>query len=341
MNDHIFVVGNSRSGTTMLAKILGKSAQGCDLSELHFLEQVVTGKDFGSSKKFSDTESLTIGSKLFAVVRDGYFYGKANQEISYEAEKILERHPNWPNLTASEIYHCITVNAVKSADKSKPIDQTPRNVFYIEEILSALPSSKIVCMTRDPRDICLSQKGKWKRRFFGANIPLMESLRAWSNYHPYITTKIWNGAVLAGKNAAKYQNVMIVKYEDFVLNPEIILEKICKHCSLEYNISMLRVEQVGSSQRVDDNSKKGVDASRIGTWESGGLAKSEISICEATAGKILNEAGYFPSNVKVSLLNTLFIWIILPLKLFLSLILNVNKIKNINDWFLKRLIQKK
>lgn len=46
-------------------------------------------------------------------------------------------------------------------------------------------------MVRDPRDVLLSQKYKWKIRFLGANnIPYREVLRCWANYHPIAIAKL-------------------------------------------------------------------------------------------------------------------------------------------------------
>ena len=75
-------------------------------------------------------------------------------------------------------------------------DQTPRNVFYIRDILDAFPEARIINMVRDPRAVLLSQKNKWRRRSLGESaLPRSEVVRSWSNYHPIVTARIWRGAV--------------------------------------------------------------------------------------------------------------------------------------------------
>ena len=46
-------------------------------------------------------------------------------------------------------------------------------------------------MIRDPRDVMLSQKNKWKRRFLGAKqIPLREVVRSYVNYNPILISDV-------------------------------------------------------------------------------------------------------------------------------------------------------
>ena len=69
-------------------------------------------------------------------------------------------------------------------------------------------------MVRDPRDVLLSQKNKWKRKFLGANdIPFFELLRARFNYHPYTISKMWKTAVNRG--CVKHQNVQTISLKIF------------------------------------------------------------------------------------------------------------------------------
>ena len=74
--------------------------------------------------------------------------------------------------------------------------QTPNNLFYIKDILQEYPHAKVINMVRDNRDVLLSQKHKWKRKFLGAQgIPLFESFRSMFNYHPITTSLVWNSSL--------------------------------------------------------------------------------------------------------------------------------------------------
>ncbi|MEZ5023383.1 MAG: sulfotransferase [Chitinophagales bacterium] len=66
----IFIVGNSRSGTTMMLRILNNHSQVYGLNELHFFEQLWSSAD--KNKEISKEEAITLAAKLLFVQRDGY-----------------------------------------------------------------------------------------------------------------------------------------------------------------------------------------------------------------------------------------------------------------------------
>lgn len=331
MATQIFVLGNSRSGTTMLARILGMGPEAADLRELHFIEQMVTGEDFTSTTTLPIETTSKLASRLLSVIRDGYFHSTDTAKYTEDAQKIVTADMTYP-----AVFEAVRMAEAQRLGKTVPIDQTPRNVFYIDAILNAYPDARVVCMVRDPRDVCLSQKGKWRRRFLGADIPLAEALRSWANYHPFVTAKIWAGAVRAGNAAAHDPRVLEVRFEDITANPEAVIRRTCDHCDLTFTADMLNVDQVGSSDRRDETGKKGVDASRVGTWEAA-LSGAEISICEAVVGDLLMENGYHLSSKKGATLSRVLWMAALPFKLGLSLALNLRRVRNIVSWARKRL----
>ena len=52
---------------------------------------------------------------------------------------------------------------------SVAVCQTPTNVYHLDKILNSFDQVKIINMVRDPRDVLLSQKNKWKRKYLGAS----------------------------------------------------------------------------------------------------------------------------------------------------------------------------
>ncbi len=331
MTLQIFVLGNSRSGTTMLARILAMGQDAADLRELHFIEQMITGEAFKSPTPLGRAEAQALAARLISVIRDGYFHGTSGAAYADEAQKLVTN-----GMTASNLFEAVRLSETKRLGKTVPIDQTPRNVFYIKDILAAYPEARIVCMVRDPRDVCLSQKGKWRRRFLGANIPLFEALRSWANYHPWVTAKIWAGAVKAGDAAADNPRVLVIRFEDITKDPEKHIRAICDHCGLTFTPNMLEVEQIGSSDRRDEAGKTGVDASRVGTWEKS-LSGAEIAICEAQAGPLLARHGYAPSTKHGTALSRVLWMVALPFKLGLALALNLKRVRNLWSWARKRM----
>ncbi len=330
----IFVLGNSRSGTTMMARILGRHSQVADLQEMHFIEQIITGAEFAAGQDLAPDRAVDLAARLLSVLRDGYFF--AGDGAAYRTEAAdLASAP----ISAAALFEKVRLSEAQKRGKTIPLEQTPRNVFYIPELLAAYPQARILCMVRDPRDVCLSQKGKWRRRFLGANIPLFEALRAWGNYHPLVTAKIWSGAVQAGDAHGDHPQVKVVRYEDVAANPEQVVRDICAHCALTFEPDILNVAQQGSSDRQDVTGATGVDTSRIGTWQNR-LSPAEIALCERVAGPDMARHGYDPAPMRANPIGIVFWWALLPLKLAMALALNLKRVKSLGSWLRKRLFSK-
>ena len=333
--DKIFVVGNSRSGTTMLARILGKNSKVYTFNELHFLEQTISTEDFLSANELEKDKAIGITSRLLGVIRNGYFAHTNSSELAIEATEIIRK---LEVINCQTIFSSVTLSVAAENEKSVICEQTPRNVFYIDELLKAYPSARIVNIVRDPRDVLLSQKNKWKRRFLGAkNIPLYEAIRSWSNYHPLVIAKIWKAAVNAIIPFQNNPNVLTVQYEQVTGAPEQTTREICKHCRIIFEYEMLDVNKEGSSGRKDNEAKAGIDRSRVGSWQTGGLSKAEVYICENMLTIEMDRFGYINSGYQASIITLLFWYSILPFKLSISLLLNIRRVKSLKSWVGKRM----
>lgn len=238
----------------------------------------MTAEEFLDPSDLEDKDGIKLASKVLSTAYDGYFAKTDTEKYVDEARDIIA---NMDAKSCGDIFSTIVHSIAQNDGKQIICEQTPRNVFYIEEILARYPDAKIVNMVRDPRDILLSQKNKWKRRFLGAtNIPLSESFRSWANYHPMVTSKIWKSAVEAGRKGEADPRCLTMRFEDIASDPRTNIQAICDHCGLEFEETMLEVERIGSSANKDAVASKGIDSSRVGGWSKGGLSTAEVRICE-------------------------------------------------------------
>ena len=227
----IFVVGNSRSGTTMMGRILNNHDEVHTFPELHFFEQMWSGKD--KDKILTGDEAIKLAERLLNISAAGYFAKREPEKYSAEASKIISQIPA-SGLTALQIFAATIVHESNKAGKKFPCDQTPQNVFYIREVLEAFPDSYFINMVRDPRDVLLSQKRKWKRRFLGGtHATWYETIRAWTNYHPLTISKLWNSAIRA-REQVKDKRVMSVQFESLLQNPDQTIESICQFLQIAF-----------------------------------------------------------------------------------------------------------
>ena len=332
----IFVIGNARSGTTMMGRILGNHPSVYTFhKELHFFEKLWTWED--RNRKLSIPEALQCAAKLSCIAEDGFFTQGDHRVYKEKAlpiiQSIEENALDLPRVYAAFLKHISAENG-----KSIPCEQTPGYVYYIREILELFPEAKLINMVRDPRDILLSQKKRWKR-FWRPEQKLLElSVRTWMNYHPISTSRLWNAAVSAGCRARNERKILSVRYEDIVKDPEKEIKRICAFIGISYNHKMLEVPMVGSSLISDTPEKTGIDRKRTANWKEGGLNSAELFLCQMLATHNMKRFGYKDTGVTPNPIFPLFYCMTFLPKLVISLFLHVKYIKNLSDAVSRRLI---
>jgi hypothetical protein len=334
----IFVVGNSRSGTTLMGLVLGLNSQVFTFEELHFFEQLWLPQD--RHRNLTPAEAEMLAAKLLAIQASDYISQGNPKEFAETATAIIQEMPE-DQRTSTDVFKAFLLYVAHQKGKEIPCDQTPRNVLYIPEILELYPDARIINMIRDPRDVLLSQKYKWKIRFLGAtNIPYREAVRSWINYHPFTISKLWNASVQAADKFADHPRVRTIRFEDLITKPDTILQEVCEFVGLDYDPEMLNVPQNEggvSSHKKQTPGAKGIDNKAAGKWKRGGLSSAEIHICQQITQPNMLKHGYENSDVKLNPIAVASSWAFLPAKLSLALLFNLHRTRNIIEAIKRRL----
>lgn len=331
----IFVVGSSRSGTTMMGRILGNHQDVFTFRELHFFEELWTLKNRYSI--ISWNESVKIAARLLCVQRNGYLK-QSNPTNFYEEAKIIIKDRQSEQITSAQVFNAFLSYETAKNGKVFSCEQTPLNVFYIAEILELFPQARIINMIRDPRDVLLSQKNRWKRRFLGAKkIPLITVFRSWVNYHPITITKLWNASVNSANRYNNDSRVYSLRFEDLIIDPQRSVRCICDFLGITFHDNLLDVPLVGSSHRMDQPERKGIDIEAQGRWRKGGLTSTEVFLCQWMAGANMQLHGYNLAQARSTSLQLTFNVISFPIKLVLAFMLSLKRMKNIIVTIRKRL----
>ena len=335
MTGMIFVVGNSRSGTTMLGRIFGSHSQVYMFEELHFFEHLIDAATVLERPIWSENECIQLLERLITTAHGGFFRKVVPGKYSSDAECILAQSPS---KDPASIYATFLKYETCRNGKTIPCEQTPRYLFYASEILEAYPSAKIVNIVRDPRDVLLSQKNKWRIRFLGTkSIPLREAFRAWVNYHPYTISLLWLGALRKAQQMESHPRFISIRFEDLLAQPEITTRKLCEFAELPFEPEMLNVPQIGSSIGQDNPSRKGIDSERVGGWRKGGLTPTEISICQRVAENQMKRMGYEIAEIPTTILHRSFSMLLFMVKASMALLLNLSRTKNLRETLRRRL----
>lgn len=268
-----FIVGNDRSGTTMLRVMLHRSREAA-----------------------LPTESMLLGD--FAPVRAGRIdlsrHDAATRfaRIVWEHPKVrlwdLEGPPPVPpvGLSHAEAYR-FAVEAPYRAyagkhGKERWGDKTPSYIAHVDEIVAVWPNARFVNMVRDGRDVALSIR----QLPFGANNVWAAGLD-------------WACGIRMGLDAERRHpgQVLTVRYEDVVADPAPLLRRVCDFVGIAFNSDMLAIEKAPREVVESDkeswftNLWSGINQKSVGKWRAG-MSAEEQAVFSAVAGDELVQCGY-------------------------------------------------
>jgi hypothetical protein len=264
-----FVVGNDRSGTTMLRSVLDRSAEAAVPPESMFL------LDFAPVRRRGGLERPEAAA---AFVRTVWSHPRVR------LWKLRgDPPPVPPGLGHADAYR-FAVEApfrayARAAGKERFGDKTPAYLHAVDELLAVWPEGRVVVLVRDARDVALSITAMP----FGPN-------------NAYAAARWWARGIRRGLDAQRRhpQQVLTVRYEDLVLDPPARIEQVCAHLGLGYNSEMLAIE--GSEDTEDETARysrvtAGITAAEVGKWRTG-MSREDQRIVAAVAGPELRELGY-------------------------------------------------
>ena len=331
----IFVVGNSRSGTTMLGRILGIHSKVYTFGELHFFEQLVGIDEFASNHLWTKAKAQVLVEKLLTRARDGFFAKYLQGQYQSDALKILDASSS---LTPRDVYRAFMKSEAQRNGSEIACEQTPRYLFVTNELLDAYPNARIINMVRDPRDVVKSQKSKWKRRFLGGGtIPLQEAIRAWCNFHPWFVSRLWLSSVKYAQSIND-DRIITIRFEDLLFDAEKEVSRICEFLGITFESEMLLPPQVGSSSGLDSPEKLGVNRERAGGWRKTGIAASDRIITEWVCKGPMQKFGYndLRNNGRLTLA-ALPSMVTIPLKVAVAIPFNISRFRGVVSSIKRRL----
>lgn len=244
----IFVVGHSRSGSTLLATLLGRHSRILALPETHFFGGSYSGFFL---RRFWSYRS--IGSLLRFTVDDNIRL----RDLGLHKESIKSSLISQPDINSKSILDCIFSSCLKSSKKQLVLEKTPYHIEHVDRILKWYPEARIICIVRDGRDAIDSQ-----------------ILAPWTHSSPKRHALYWAWCVKRSiKLQRKYpESVTIVRYEDLVMDPSSTLRKLASHIGVDFEPEILNEIN---------------DASTVPLWELGWKGESKRAIDSNKAFKWL------------------------------------------------------
>ena len=299
----IFVVGAPRSGTTLTARILSRHSRVFMPGETHFFDDI-----YARRRELGELQNAASIQRVTARLRT--LYGRYNEKPDQErVEKLLQKQEVIEKLTRcrtyKELFSCFMQLQMRSTGKVRWGNNVPKDIFQIKEIVSFYPDAKILICIRDVRDFLISYQNKW-------TVAAEDSAeRLTSLYHPVVTSLLWQASVkqiARIKGTIPRENLMMIRYESLVQNPEKLVREICRFIGEDFEENMLNVEEENSSFQVG---QKGIYSSSVGRWRRL-LTNEEAYIAQKITGSWLVEFGYTTADLKINPLKVGYMYATMP-----------------------------
>lgn len=276
-SDNIFfIVGTSRSGSTLLQSMLSSHDNITIPPETHFFHSFK-----GIRKKYykASCEKEFRKKSIEFWCREKTRLGDMQlcENRLKKSAAALELH------RPVDLYNLYLTLYRKTRGKAIVGEKTPKHILYTSEILSCFPHAKIISLFRDPRAVAHSEKCVK----FGSPSVFVTSKR-WRKYvkmHHHLNNKLSD------------KQYTTLRYCDLIKHPKSSLQRISAFLGIDYQESMLHYhkrKEKGFAEQEKSWKKETFEPlkkDKNRDWV-GALTESEVAIIEATAGRYLDSMKY-------------------------------------------------
>ncbi|MCF8881616.1 sulfotransferase [Erythrobacter sp. SN021] len=251
-----FIVGPSRSGTSVLARALGRHPRIEATEELHFynlLQPAALADGHGNG---------WLWARLCAIQDERRFFEVKSGDLSDLPDPAPEDLP----VADTPLLLSFFDRLARRTGSAAVVEQTPMNLYYRDEIRRDFPDALFFLMRRDPRAIIASQKMRWKVGEHGQrDIPARDLARVRHSGHPVLQLLLLRKTLKEVRVAMGEADVVPIAYEELVTDPDTILADLCARLGQGYDPAMRDVSDAGSSHTAEGG-RKGFDARRLEGW---------------------------------------------------------------------------
>jgi len=278
-----FIIGVSRSGTTLLRLMLDAHSQLAIPAETHFIPELCADPPRDGAVCLARLRAMPTWEDFHLEGTD--FAARLESLVPFDLAEALRL-----------FFGCYA----RTQSKPRWGDKTPPYVEQVAAIGALLPEARFVHILRDGRDVALSYRDKW----FGPGTDLTAAAR------------LWRDRILAARAQAERLEpgrYLELRFEDLIAAPEHELRRVCTFLELPFEPGMLDYHQHAASRldelgdRRDDkgrvkvprerrlsihaNTTRPPDPAQSGKWRTG-LTPEEIARFEREAGDLLTALGY-------------------------------------------------
>ena len=223
-------------------------------------------------------------------------------------------------------------------------EKTPRHVYRLEDLLTAFPSGKVICLVRDPRAVAASYRD-WHSHERGKDKDAedREALdsdrdRARRSYDPLVMSLLWRSTVRAAYSAQHRfgsDRVHVQPYESLLVSPEGTLRELCEWLGLEYQSAMVEVPVVNSSYGEWHGPPQGISQEPLDRWRLT-LPPTDVAVIQSAAGRLMDGLGYERESVRAGRTRVAAKWVTLPYVGARVVVLNRDRLGKTGNYLKRR-----
>lgn len=266
LNNPVFILGLHRTGSTLLNNMLNRNSNLCmAVDEMH-IKTPWRMKTFSNYLQkmfpFKDSNQLLIFlNNIFSGKIYGSFWNKYQPSI-VEKNSIIEKYVQIENPTPKDVLTLILNQYREKVGKDRIGVKYPLHFKHISLLEKWYPNGKIILLIRDIRAICASKINDTatrtrKQKFFLFS-PLIHYMTILGFVYDYYLFYL-----LAKRKTGK--DILLIRYEDIIIDPVTILKATCNHCEIPYEEHM--IVAMGKSSSFEVDKVNGLDKSRIDKWK--------------------------------------------------------------------------
>jgi hypothetical protein len=268
-----FIVGSSRSGSTLLRLMLVSHSRIAIPSETWYLAALV--KQFPFDRPLKENEI----SEAISVMTNHYTW----PDMGLDAAEVRCRAANLSEVRLRDLVEIVYRWHMEVEGKNRWGDKTPAYIEIVPPLAAMFGNAKFIHLIRDGRDVAKS----FERQ--GWHGPWM---------HGY--TREWSRAAELDMRLGKTplnERILRVLYEELVLHPEGTLRRICAFIDEKFEDQMLSWhEKVDNAvpfreKNLHSGLGRNMNPSDVGRWKRE-MTSREIFVAEALIGTQLSHFGY-------------------------------------------------
>lgn len=307
MKNPIFIIGLTRSGSTLWHNIIAMNPAICRLAEMHYLTPWRRDFRYFLRKHIGDiSNDENIVKMVDMVLSRKYISGLGSPFWRFEKVKALD-DPNFratliENIISSDrslksIFKILIENITTFSGYNQCCVKFPVFVNHMPKLLEWYPDCKIVHITRDPRAIAMSKTNDpggtaiLNEKYSYFTYPIRKTMIFW-----VIVQYIWASRIHEKLNGNS--NYKLFKYEDLLAFPEEIIRGLYEFVGFKFDNTVVDLD-LGQHEHQKSSitgiKQKEIDKNTASYWKMK-ISPFENFFISFMTRRSMKRIGYDPVN---------------------------------------------